>query len=304
VVEFRILGPLEATKDGRAVTFAGGRQRALLAVLLVHANEVVSADLLIDALWGAQPPTTAKTSLQNLVSQIRKLLGPDVPETSTPGYVLRLQAEQLDSAQFEQLRARGALADALSLWRGQPYADVYYEDFAQAEIRRLEELRLATIEDLIAGKLETHEPASVVPELQALVEAHPYRERLRRQLMFALYESGRAVDALRTYVEWRARLREEWDTAPGRAIEQTARDIRERRVDLQAAVLWHRPTQPRPTRRRGESADPLELLEIGQALTIFGAVDEVAHGRPDGLDALAESGAASLVEAVLRSWRA
>jgi DNA-binding SARP family transcriptional activator len=303
VVEFRILGPLEATKDGQVVVFAGGRQRTLLAVLLVHANEVVSTDLLLDALWGAQPPATAKTSLQNLVSQLRKLLGPDLPETIAPGYVLRLEPEQLDSAQFEQLRARGAFDDALSLWRGQPYADVYYEDFAQAEIRRLEELRVTTIEDLIAAKLETDGPAALVPELQALVEAHPYRERLRRQLMFALYESGRGVDALRTYVEWRARLREEWDTAPGHAIEQTARDIRERRLDLQAAVLWHRPTQPRPTRRRGESADPLELLNIGEALTIFGAVDNVAQGRPDGLDALPAAGVDSLADAVLRSWR-
>src|SRR5262249_6983119 len=111
-------------------------------------------------------------------------------------------------------------------------------------------------------------------------------------------------DALRTYVAWRARLREEWDTAPGHAIEQTARDIRERRVDLQAAVLWHRPTQPRPARRRGESADPLELLEIGEALTIFGAVDNVADGRADGLDALPADRVDSLAEAVLRSWRA
>src|SRR5262249_20451278 len=148
MVEFRILGPLEATKDGRVVEFAGGRQRTLLAVLLVHANEVVSTDLLIDALWGAKPPTTAKTSLQNLVSQLRKLLGPELPETIPPGYVLRLEPEQLDSEQFEQLRARRAFEDALRLWRGQPYADVYYEDFAQAEIRRLEELRVTTMEDL------------------------------------------------------------------------------------------------------------------------------------------------------------
>jgi len=247
LVEFRILGPLEAVRGARMVRLGGGRQRALLALLLIHANQVLSTDRLIDELWGGRPPVNAKASLQNMVASLRKAVGTAMLLTISPGYALPLDPGQLDSARFERLRGSGVkegaaekrvpiFEEALRLFRGPPLVDVFYESFAQAEIGRLEELRMSVLEDLCAAKLEIQPPAEVVPELQSLVRSHPYRERLRRQLMLALYRSGRGVDALQTYVQWCARLREEWETEPGRAIQQTAKDIRDRRPELGAAI--------------------------------------------------------------------
>jgi DNA-binding SARP family transcriptional activator len=312
VVEFKVLGPLEAVRNDVPVALGGSKQRALLALLLIHANEAVSIDRLIDDLWGARPPQAARASLQNLVSQLRKVLGSDLLQTKGPGYALILEWEQLDSGRFEHLvtRAQGeggeerlrTLNDALGLWRGVPLSDVFYESFAQSEIRRLEELRVTALEDRCAAKLEVGATSEVVPELQALVASYPYRERLRRQLMLALYRSGRGVDALRTYVDWRAKLRKEWQTEPGAAIEQTAKHIRDRRPELDEVLLWSKLGDRRLHRARLDTADPLAKLKINEALPVFQAVDDAANGLPDRLGELEVANVASIVDAVLRHW--
>src|SRR6266849_2808796 len=149
MLEFRVLGPLEVDKGGDPAPLGGKKQRALLVLLLIRANDVVSTDTLIDELWGERPPSTAKTSLQNLIAQLRKALGASSLQTRVPGYLLRVEPERIDAIRFEQLvvRARGepagarveTLEAALRLWRGVPFGDVFYESFAQGEIGRLEE---------------------------------------------------------------------------------------------------------------------------------------------------------------------
>src|SRR5947208_3253182 len=148
-MEFRILGPLEVVDDGRTLAMGGHKQRSVLAVLLLHPNEVVSTERLIDALWGDHPPETAGTALQVHVSQLRKVLGPDRIETRVPGYVLRMDAHELDARRFEHLVSEGNIRDALQLWRGPALAEFGYEGFAQGEAARLEELRVAALEKLI-----------------------------------------------------------------------------------------------------------------------------------------------------------
>src|SRR5207244_1509486 len=151
-LDFRILGPLEVTADGQPLAL-GGKQRALLAVFLLHANEVVSSERLIDALWGDRPPDTAQAALQVYVSQLRKILGQDRIETRAPGYAFRLAPNELDAARFEALLAGadGAepLREALALWRGPALADFQYEPWAQSEMARLDELRVAALEERI-----------------------------------------------------------------------------------------------------------------------------------------------------------
>src|SRR4051794_30032216 len=197
MLDFRILGPLEVREEGRVLPLGGQKQRALLALLALAGGRTVSRERLIDALWGERPPRTAGTSLQNLLSQLRKLLGPEVLVTKPPGYALAIDREQLDSERFvglvESARSRGpqrraeALRQALALWRGPPLADLYFESFAQPEIARLEELRLAAVEDRIEAEAAAGADAELVGELESLVREHPTRERLRGQLMRALY---------------------------------------------------------------------------------------------------------------------
>jgi DNA-binding SARP family transcriptional activator len=226
MLEFRILGPLEVLDDGAPVQLGGRNQRALLTLLLLRANEAVSTERLVDQLWGEHPPRTATTSLQNAVSQLRKLLGPGLLlQTRPTGYVLELDAGQLDLTRFEQLvrEARAAdpadgallLREALELWRGPALADSELEDFAQAEIHRLEDLRLGVLEQRIEADLDTRIDAELVAELEALVRRHPLRERLRSQLMLALYRSGRQADALSAYHDARRTLVDELGIEPG-----------------------------------------------------------------------------------------
>jgi DNA-binding SARP family transcriptional activator len=213
VVEFAILGPLEARADGEPLPLGGPKQRALLALLLLDAGRVVSTDRLVEALWEGKPPPTAIASLQNFVGQLRKALGSDAIETRPPGYVLSLEADQLDVARVRRLvdearasepaRRAHLLGEALGLWRGEPLADFRYDAFAQAEIGRLEEFRLALVEERAEAKLATGEHAELVSELEAAVREHPLRERLRAQLMLALYRSGRQAQALEAYREGR-----------------------------------------------------------------------------------------------------
>ena len=225
MLEFRILGPLEVFDDGAPVPLGGRNQRAVLTLLLLRANEAVSAERLVDQLWGENPPRTATTSLQNTVSQLRKLLGPGMLHTRPAGYVLELDSEQLDLGRFERLcrEARNAepperarlLREALGLWRGAALADSELEDFAQDEIRHLEAQRLGVLEDRISADLEVGADADLVAELEDLVRRNPLRERLRAQLMLALYRSGRQTDALTAYHDARRMLVDEQGVDPG-----------------------------------------------------------------------------------------
>jgi DNA-binding SARP family transcriptional activator len=225
VLEFRILGPLEVLDGETPVPLGGRNQRALLTLLLLRANEPVSTERLVDQLWGEHPPRTATTSLQNSVSQLRKLLGAGFLQTRPAGYVLELDRSQLDLARFEDLvrEARAAepperaqlLRDALALWRGPALADSELEDFAQAEIQRLEDLRLGALEERIAADLELEVGPELVAELEALIRRQPLRERLRSQLMLALYRSGRQAEALAAYREARRTLVDELGIEPG-----------------------------------------------------------------------------------------
>jgi DNA-binding SARP family transcriptional activator len=224
VVEFAILGPLEARESGEPIPLGGPKQRALLAMLLLEAGRVVSLDRLVDALWAGNPPPTAVASLQNFVAQLRKALGPNAIETRPPGYVVRLEPEQLDVARMRRLvdearasepvRRAELLDEVLALWRGEPLAEFRYETFAQEEIARLEEFRLALLEERAEAKLAIGAHGDLVTELEALVRGHPLRERLRAQLMLALYRSGRQAQALEVYREGRELLVEELGLEP------------------------------------------------------------------------------------------
>jgi len=219
-VEFRILGPLELIADGQPIELAGQKQRALLAVLLLEANRVVSADRLIEALWSGRPPDTAAKALQVYVSQLRKLLDKDRLETKPPGYLLRVEEGELDVDRCRALAAAGRPGDALALWRGPPLADFAYDLFAQAEIGRLEELRLGWLEERIGQDLARGQDAALIGELEALVAAYPLREHLRRQLMLALYRAGRQAEALEAYQAARAALVGELGIEPSRELRE------------------------------------------------------------------------------------
>jgi DNA-binding SARP family transcriptional activator/WD40 repeat protein len=244
-MDFQILGPLQAQDEGQEVTPRGTKQRALLAVLLLHANETLSTDRLIDELWGEHPPATATKTVQVHISHLRKALargggnGSGIIVTHEHGYELKLDLGHLDSHRFEQLVAEGtrelaggrpesaatALEGALSLWGGPPLADVAYEPFAQREIGRLDDLRTAALEHLIEAKLELGRHDEVVGELETLIREHPYRERLRAQLMLALYRSDRQADALQAYHDARRSLVEELGIEPGERLRELERAI-------------------------------------------------------------------------------
>jgi DNA-binding SARP family transcriptional activator len=249
-MEFRILGPLEVLRDGARVDLGGAKQHALLACLLLDANRVVSTERLIDALWEESPPEQARKALQVYVSQLRKALGQGRILTRNPGYLLRLEDGELDLERFRRLREKGELAQALALYRGPPLADFEGERFAESEIARLQELRLATSEDRIEADLAAGRHAALVGELESLVVEHPLRERLRGQLMLALYRSGRQAEALEAFQSARRALVDELGIEPSRGLR-----------DLQHAILEQEPalepaTQIRQVSEQGASAPP------------------------------------------------
>ena len=241
LLHFRILGPLEASDGERTLTPAGAVQRALLAILLLHANRVVSVDQLIDHLWGETPPSSGATALQVRVSQLRKALGDggSLIVTRPPGYLIQIQRDQLDLHRFEHLlgaadrdhaggdpaAAIAKLQEALALWRGAPLADFTYEPFAQAAIARLGELQLAAQEKRIEAALALGHHSEVVADLRTLVIEHPLRERLRAQLMLALYRSGRQAEALAEYLAARRMLLDELAIEPGPELQELERAI-------------------------------------------------------------------------------
>ena len=272
-LDFRVLGPLEVWKDGQPLHLGGARQRALLAFLLLHANVPVSTDRLIDELFGSETHGPAENALHAAVSRLRRLLedGPDqrsVVLTRPRGYELHVAAGQLDVARFERRVAEGRqaledgdsaraamlLREALALWRGPPLAELSRLDFAQAENRRLEELRLAAVEDKIDADLAVGRSAELVAELEGLVTLHPFQERLRGQLMLALYRAGRQADALEVYRQTRKLLDDQLGLEPNRALQQLHRSILEHDPELAspraARSDAHRNDRPR-SRRRG-----------------------------------------------------
>ncbi|MFL5964224.1 MAG: BTAD domain-containing putative transcriptional regulator [Gaiellaceae bacterium] len=229
MIEFRLLGPLEGP-----VEVPGGKPRALLARLLLDAGRVVAVDALIESLWGESPPPSAPKVLQAHVSALRKALGPDAIETRAPGYALR--GATSDLARFEALseRARSEgdpagraelLGEALDLWRGDPLAEFRREPFAEPAAARLAELRLEALVQRIDAELQLGAHEALVSELTALVASEPLRERLREQLMLALYRSGRQADALRVYREGRATLVKELGIDPGPGLQELERAI-------------------------------------------------------------------------------
>ena len=252
-MDFRILGPLEARDGDVSVPLGPKKQRALLAVLLLNANRTVSLDRLVEQLWGDEPPDTAAKVIQTHVSRLRKVLPDGMLRTRAPGYVLEIEGEELDLERFERLCAEGrralaggepeqvaaSLSAALALWRGPALAEFVSEPFSVTEGARLEKLRLAALEDRIDAELALGRHADVVVELESLVVRHPLRERLRGQLMVALYRSGRQADSLAVYSETRRILVEELGIEP-------SRELRE----LERAVLRHDPALELPIGRR------------------------------------------------------
>jgi DNA-binding SARP family transcriptional activator/pimeloyl-ACP methyl ester carboxylesterase len=273
-MEFKILGPLEAREGDRVLACKAAKQRLLLGVLLLHANEVVSSDRLVEALWGERPPATGSKALQMHVSELRDLLEPErarggpgrILVTRPPGYELRVKPGQLDLHRFEDAvdaaraaaraglprQAAAGLREALALWRGPALADLGFEDSLQADIARLEELRLAALEDRIDADLALGRHADLPAELESLVGRHPLRERLRAQLMLALYRSGRQAEALDVYQDARRALTEELGIEPGRELQE-----------LQHAILRHDPAldgraegEPATARFAGRGREP------------------------------------------------
>jgi eukaryotic-like serine/threonine-protein kinase len=308
-MEFRILGPLEALDAGRPVGLGGNRQRTLLAVFLLNRGETLSTDRLIDELWGERPPATATKSIQVYISRLRKTLaggdedGPGgVIVTREHGYELRLDSERLDADRFERLVAEGrsdlaagrpkpaalALERALSLWRGPPLADLAYEPFAQREIARLDELRLEALEALIEAKLALGAHAELVGQLQRLIGEHPFRERLRAQVMLALYRCDRQADALQAYQDARLTLVEQLGIEPSERLRELEQAILAQDPKLHLAVEEPATAGPAATSQRGtfvgrdrELAELLRGLDdaIGGQGRLFLLVGEPGIGK-------------------------
>ena len=238
-MDFQILGSFEVLDDGAVVRIPAGRERALLALLLVNRGTVVSADAIVHALWGESPPGTAAKAVQGYVSHLRRLLPEGAIVTRAPGYVLEVAGEDVDAARSERLATEGrhrlddgddaaaadALQEALALWRGPALADFAYDEFAQDEIRRLEELRLGAHEDRADALLRVGRTAGLAADLDALVAAHPLRERLRALAMLAMYREGRQADALELYDAGRRVLAAELGVDPGPELARAHRAI-------------------------------------------------------------------------------
>ena len=256
-MDFRILGPLEVWDGDRELSLGGGKQRALLALLLIHPNESLSTDRLIDELWDEQPPQTAGKALHNYVSQLRRMLGDDRLQTQPRGYALRVRPGELDvdgfRQQFEEGRRAQAAGDperaalllreALALWRGSPLADFTYEAFARDEIGRLDELHLSALIERIDADLALGRHVDVIGELETLVAQHPAQERLRGQLMLALYRSERQAEALQVYQDARRVLVEELGIEPSQALQRLEQSILTQDTAIELPVS----ERPRPT---------------------------------------------------------
>lgn len=254
-MEYRVLGSFEVISDHGHVGLGPPKQRAVLAILLLHVGEIVPTDRLIELVWGEHPPRTAAHSIQLYVSELRRALGSDhrgpVIETRSPGYLLRVEPDRIDARRFEErvlegtraiaagdpARGAAALGAALDLWRGSPLPDFTYEGFAETEIRRLEGLHLHAIEELAAAELELGRPQDALTLLEGATTQDPLRERSRELQMLALYRAGRHAEALRVYQRFAGLLAEELGLDPSPSLRR-----------LQERILLHDPTlaPPRP----------------------------------------------------------
>jgi DNA-binding SARP family transcriptional activator len=232
-MEFRILGSLEVFDGTRSVDIRAGNDRAVLAVLLLHANEVVSSYRLIEDIWGDAAPASAPKILQNAVVRLRRALGEDRLATIGHGYRLRVEPGELDVDRFEQLVAAGKGHDALALWHGTPLVELEGRRFANLASRRLEELRVTAVEVRIDEDLAAGAGARLVPELEHLVDEYPFRERPHGQLMRALYAASRQAEALEVYRRMRQRLSDELGLEPGPELQE-----------IERAILRHDPALP------------------------------------------------------------
>jgi peptide/nickel transport system substrate-binding protein len=283
-LKLQLLGPVEATIDDRRISLGPKKQRSLLAMLALHANETVSVDRLVDALWGDRPPATAQKMVQLYVSQLRRLLAADSAQIVTQGrgYELRIDPRVVDAASFERLveKAAGdqsapneAAHAALALWQGAPLADVANEPFAAAEIRRLEELRMQVSELAIDDDLALGREQEALPKLERLIEDDPLRERLYAQRMLALYRAGRQAEALQSYSAARRRLVEEAGVEPGSEL----RDLQARmlRQDSSLQPATQPSTRPRRTtiaRAPADESGSRRLIWAAAAVAVLGVV--------------------------------
>ena len=280
-MEYRILGPLAVAKDGSEIVIGSGKQRALLALLVLHANEAVSTDRLIDQLWGDSRSTSATKVLQNYVSKLRRLLGDGVLVTRAHGYELRVEPGELDADRFDELvaegrralaagdaeRAAAVLADAIALWRGPPLADFAYEPFASADIERLDGLRLAALTERIDADLQLGRHDALIGELEELVARYPLQERLRGQLMLALYRSGRQAEALQVYKETRRVLVDELGIEPSEKLQQ-----------LEHGILVHDPSLDPPSVNRVTAGTRRSRTRVVLAVALLLAVAVAVAG--------------------------
>jgi DNA-binding SARP family transcriptional activator len=291
VAEFFVLGPLEAVVEGGPLQLQAEKPRALLALLLLRRNRVVPVAELIDDLWGDDPPETATSALQVYVSQLRKAIGADRVLTRAPGYSVRVEAGELDLECFERFVAEGRellergeaepaadrLREALALWRGHAFAEFRAEPFAEAAGARLEEARLAATELRVDADLALGRETRLIPELEELVAAEPYRERVRAQLMVALYRSGRQAEALELYRRTRDTFVDELGIEPGPELQELERLI----LRQDESLLTPRPVRavPAPTappRRRRL------LVVAAAAAVVLAAIAVAAVARDDG----------------------
>ena len=263
MVKFAILGPIELRHGGRKAAVGGPRQIALLALMLLNANRGVSSECLTDTLWGGRSSAGADKRLQMAIARLRRALdlggvrSDAALRTVGGGYLLAVEPGELDADVFEThvdegtraleagepADAAALLREALAMWRGPVLADVAYEEFAQAEIRRLEEMRLAAVEARVEADLRLGEHAQLVAELEALTASHPMRERMTAQLMLAYYRCGRQADALELYHRTQVRLDLELGLQPGPSLRALQRQILEHAPALELVA-------PPPPRRR------------------------------------------------------
>ena len=302
LVEFRILGPLEVTGPSGTISLPATKPRTLLGVLLLHSNEVVSQDRLIDELWGERPPSSATKLVQTYVARLRAALGRLAIETRPPGYLLRLEEDALDAARFRRLvgagrllaadgeptQAAGVFSEGLLLWRGPALADVRFESFARNEVARLDEERVVAVLDRVDCELLLGHEHELVPELESLVNRYPLRERPRAQLMLALYRSGRQAEALKLYRETRRLLHDELGLEPSSRLQDLEHEILRHDPKLEPSLEPQgsdKVPRPRPAHLRHDAYAEL-LAELAAELGDFGRVDDYADSamrrRADG----------------------
>jgi DNA-binding SARP family transcriptional activator/tetratricopeptide (TPR) repeat protein len=275
-MDVRVLGPLEASAGGRPLSLGGGKPRALLTMLALQAGSPVSADHLIEGLWGESPPATANKMIQIFVSQVRKALDASGDAgrlvTRGRGYELRIDADDVDALRFERLLAAQAPREALALWRGPPLEELSGEPFAAAEIRRLEELRLAALEQAVEQDLAAGRHREVIGELDALVAQEPLNERFHAQRMLALYRSGRQSDALAAYRHARETLIDEVGLEPGPELQ-----------GLNDAMLQHDPSLAAPAAAATPAAPAPAVNERRQVTVLCAGIAIAADLDPEAL---------------------